>query len=378
MGAAVNRVTLELPLLHALVAAAASRCHYVVVCTALNAVVTVERNASVTAVGEAAALLESLHSQVREWASACSMWQRVASAAGLAPAETASLFQDALGAAAAAATLFAFRVKQLQHQGRFRALWGGFGGKAGMVDVYSEAMAKVSHDSMSAALSKVGESGKSVLYVSLDSGGRLALGMAEVLVNLGVLIADRPPPVRGFCIINNTGKVLKYDLIREDGGGSTATATGAVFRATPEAGAIPVNGSCSVGFTCTATAVGDHELLYSLELDDRVTAGRVSVRVTLSVCSLNVAVGVPSAGGELTMPLLDFGAIVPTEVAQRSVVVFNPLPIPLKMKVVVQPVSGYSGRFGLDRAVDQVGTPARAHFYAANRRACRRTRVLFG
>jgi hypothetical protein len=375
MGAAVK---LELPLLHALVAAAASRCHYVVVCSALNAVVSVQREASVTAVGEAAALLESLHSQVHEWASACSMWQRVASranAAGFSPAETASLFQDALGTAAAAATLFAFRVKQLQHQGRFRALWGEFGGKA---DVYSTALAKETHDTMSAALSKVGESGKSVLYVSLDSGGRLALGMAEVLVNLGVLIADRPPPVRGFCIINNTGKVLKYELIRKGGEGSTATATGAVFRATPEAGAVPVNGSCSVGFTCTATAVGDHELLYSLELDDRVTAGRVNVRVTLSVCSLNVAVGVPSASGELTVPLLDFGAIVPSEVAQRSVVVFNPLSIPLKMKVVVQPVSGYSGRFGLDRAVDQVGTPARANFYVANRCACCRTRALFG
>ncbi len=361
-GAAAGGAALALPLVHALVAAAASRCHYVVACTALDVLATVERDASVAAVTSAAALLSSLDSRVRKWASACSTRQLATtrvSAAGAAPAETASLFLDARGAVAAAAALLAFRVKQLQQQRLPAVISGGAGGDAASDDAYRKAVAELTHDGVCVALGKVGESGKSALYVSLDGGGKLAVEKAEVLVNLGVQIVGRPPPVRGFRVINNTGKVLTYALTRKDGSGSAATATGAVFRATPEAGAVPVNGSCSVGFTCAATAAGDHELLYSLELSDRVTAERVDIRVTLSVCSVDVAVGVPSVGGELAMPSLDFGVIVSTDLARRSVTVFNPLPLPLKMKAVVQPVSGSSGRFGLDRAVDQVGARPR-------------------
>ncbi len=82
----------------------------------------------------------------------------------------------------------------------------------------------------------------------------------------------------------------------------------------------------------------------------------MDIRVTLSVYSVEVAVGV-SGRGPLSAPILDFGVTVSTDLARRSVTVFNPLPLPLKMKAVVQPVSGNSGRFALDRAVDQVWPP---------------------
>jgi hypothetical protein len=91
--------------------------------------------------------------------------------------------------------------------------------------------------------------------------------------------------VRESTAAGSHAQVLTYSLTRKDGGGSTATAPGAVFRATPEAGAVPVNGSCSIGFTCTASAEGDHELLYVLELSDRVT----SEKVGSALCALSVA-----------------------------------------------------------------------------------------
>ncbi len=85
-------------------------------------------------------------------------------------------------------------------------------------------------------------------------------------------------------------------------------------------------------------------------------AVQVDIRVTLTVYFVEVVVGV-SGRGPLSSPTLDFGVIVSTDLARRSVTVFNPLPLPLKMKAVVQPVSGNSGRFALDRAVDHVRQP---------------------
>jgi hypothetical protein len=87
-------------------------------------------------------------------------------------------------------------------------------------------------------------------------------------------------------------QVLMYSLTRKDGG-SAATSTGAMFRATPEAGAVPVNGSCSVGFTCVASAAGDHELQYSLELSDRVTSEKVGGLL----CALSVSLCLNRGGG---------------------------------------------------------------------------------
>jgi hypothetical protein len=111
---------------------------------------------------------------------------------------------------------------------------------------------------------------------SIDSGLALRASMRSVC---RVLVCARVLTVACCC-----EQVLTYSLTRKDGGGSVATSTGAVFRATPEAGAVPVNGSCSIGFTCAASAAGDHELQYSLELSDRAT----SEKVGRLLCALSV------------------------------------------------------------------------------------------
>ncbi len=185
----------------------AARCHYVVTCTALGALAPLRDEHSLAPVTAAASVLGALEARVNKWATACSTRQLNASGVSPlgVPAESAALFLDARGTAAAAAALVQFRQRQLAQQ---RLAGPGItAGDTTIDEAYRKAVTEVTHDGVSVALGKVGESGKSALYVSLDGGGTLTFERAEVLVPLGVQIMARPPPVRGFRLINNTGKV---------------------------------------------------------------------------------------------------------------------------------------------------------------------------
>ncbi len=185
----------------------AARCHYVVACTALDALASLLDERRLVSVDVAASLLGALEARVSKWTITCST--RQLNARGVpplhVPAESAALFLDARGVAAAAVALVQFRQRQLAQQ---RLTGPGITvGDASTDEAYRKAVTEVTHEGVSVALGKVGESGKSALYVSLDGGGTLTFERAEVLVPLGVLIMARPPPVRGFRLINNTGKV---------------------------------------------------------------------------------------------------------------------------------------------------------------------------
>jgi hypothetical protein len=179
----------------------------VVVCTALNALAPLQDAHSVAPLASTASLLGALEARVVKWAAACSTRQLTTRGVSslVAPADSAALFLGARGAVAAATALVQFRQRQLGQQ---RLAGPGVTVcDAASDEAYRKAVAEITHESVGIALGKVGESGKSALYVSLDGSGKLTIERAEVLVPLGVQIIGRPPPVRGLRLINSTGKV---------------------------------------------------------------------------------------------------------------------------------------------------------------------------
>ncbi len=203
---------------------------------------------------------------------------------------------------------------------------------------------ELNHDIVRSAFGKVGESGQRALYVATNAGGKLSVAATVVQVPLGVQVLGRVPSVHTIRVINNSGRVLTFALKADAIPGPTK------FRASPETGAVSVNGHATIAFTCTSQIVGPHEHKYVLELSDRTVTQSIDLLLSATVCDVSVAIGIQ---GSLTTPIVDFGVIVSKDLSRRSVTVWNPLPLPLKMKAVIVTISGRSGRFSFERAVDQ-------------------------